>query len=247
MSQIIAVTSGKGGAGKSFTSVGIATALSCLKKKVIILELDVGLRCIDVMLGIENKIVYDLGDVINENCNISDAIVKTNVNDYFDYIPAPTNIDTNFDFENALQCIRVLRRMNYDYIIIDTPAGVGLSLLSIRKLSDLAIIVTTPDLTCVRDGAKVASLLESYDFKNYKLIINKVQKQSFKNSPIHNLDDVMDGVGASLLGVIPLDAQFEKCMFNGIPLSSNDKILSIFTAIAKRIEGEYVSLIIEKI
>lgn len=247
MAQIIAITSGKGGAGKSFTSVGIASALSYLKKKVIILELDVGLRCVDVMLGIENKIVYDLGDVINNNCNISDAIVKTNVSEYFDYIPAPSNIDTNFNFDDALQCIRVLRRMNYDYIIIDTPAGVGLSLLSVKNLADLALIVTTPDITCIRDGAKVASLLESYNFQNYKLIINKVEKQSFKNSPIDNLDDVIDGVGACLLGVIPLDLQFEKSMFNGIPLSNNDKIFNIFTAIAKRIEGEYISLVIEKI
>lgn len=247
MSKIIAITSGKGGVGKSFTSVGIATALSHLNKKVIILELDVGLRCLDVMLGVENKIVYDLGDIFNQNCSISDAIIKTDISDYLDYLPAPSNIDNNFDFDNALQCIRVLARMDYDYIIIDTPAGIGFSLLSVKKLADLAIIISTPDIACIRDAAKVALLLENYSFKNYKLIINKVCRQSFKNSPINNLDDVIDSVGSCLLGVVPLANDFEKCMFNGISLSSNNKIFNIFTAISKRIEGEYSPLVIEKI
>lgn len=249
MAKIIAVTSGKGGAGKSFTSVGIATALANLRKKVIILEFDVGLRCIDIMLGVEDKIVYDLGDIMNETCNISDAIVKTNINKYLDYISSPTNIDVDFNFDNALHCVRVLRRMKYDYIIIDTPAGVGLSLLSVKKLADLALIVTTADVTCVRDGAKVASLLESYNFTNYKLVVNKVQRPCFTDSQIKNLDDVIDFVGACLFGVIPYSSYFENCMYNGIPLSNHkkDKTLDVFTAISKRIEGKYTPLVIEKI
>lgn len=249
MSQIIAITSGKGGAGKSFSSVGIATALSNLRKKVIILEFDVGLRCIDIMLGIENKVVYDLGDVISQKCNISQAIVKTNVNSYFDYIPAPANVDIDFDFDNALHCIRLLKRMNYDYIIIDTPAGVSLSLLSVKKLADMAIIVTTPDTTCVRDGAKVASLLEEYEFPNYKLLINKVSKKALKCSSIKNLDEVIDTVGARLIGVVPFSERFENLMFNGHTLTPDkkDKIYEVFMAIAQRINGDYVSLVIENI
>lgn len=246
MSIVISVTSGKGGAGKSSISVGLASSFVKMGKKVIILELDIGLRCIDIMIGAENQVVYDLGDVISDNCVLSDAILSVEGFHGLDYIAAPANISSDFHFDRVLDCIRSLKR-SYDYVIIDTPAGLGISILSVKNLSDLALIVTTPDPVCIRDGAKVATLIEQADFHNYRLIINRVSKAAMRKSAIHDLDDVIDGVGAQLLGVVPEDAEYQYCLTQGRLPDEKNVTSQVFRAIAARIEGAYVPLVVEKL
>lgn len=247
MSQIISVTSGKGGAGKSSVSVGLATSFARSGNKVIVVEFDIGLRCVDIMLGVENEVVYDLGDIIAGRCAVGDAIIQAEDRGQLDYIAAPNSIDTEFDFDKVLHCIRVLRRMQYDYIIIDAPAGLGLSILSVKNLADLALIVTTPDPICMRDGAKVASLIEQAGFSNYRLIINRVSRASLKKSGVRDLDDVIDAVGAQLIGVIPENMEYQWALAQGRRLSDKQILPSIFDAIARRIQGVYVPLILETI
>lgn len=246
MAHIISVTSGKGGSGKSSVSVGLATSLARNGRKVIIVELDIGLRCVDIMLGLENNVVYDLGDIVSGNCSVQDAILSSERRGVLDYIAAPINISSQFDFDRVVKSLQSLK-MRYDYVIVDTPAGLGLSILSVKNLADLAIIVATPDPICIRDGEKVAALMEQEGFTNYKLIINKVSRRTMRKSPIRDLDAVIDGVGAQLIGVIPEDIAFQIALSKGEWLDSKNVVNLVFEAIAARIEGKYKPLIIETI
>lgn len=250
MAQIISITSGKGGSGKSSVSVGLASTFARMGRRVIIVELDIGLRCVDIMLGLENDVVYDLSDIIAGNCSIQDGILRSEHLEGFqgvlDYIAAPTNISSEFDFDKVIECIQILKTQ-YDYVIVDTPAGLGLSILSVKNLSDLAIIVTTPDPICVRDGEKVAVLMEQVGFTEYRLIINKVSRRTMRKSPIKDLDAVIDGVGAQLIGVIPEDTEFQTALAKGEWLEAKNIASLVFEAIAARIEGKYKPLIIETI
>lgn len=246
MAHVISITSGKGGAGKSSVTVGLATTFALSGRKVIILELDIGLRCVDIMLGLENEIVYDLGDILSGSCGIHDAIVPSDRYGHLDYIAAPTNISFGFDFDQVLKCIRTLKR-EYDYVIVDTPAGLGISILSVKNLASLAIIVATPDPVCIRDGGKVSALMEQSGFTNYKLIINRVSKRSMKKSAIRDLDEVIDGVGAQLIGVVPENEEYQWALSKGVWISQKNVMTRIFQAIANRIEGSYVPLVIENL
>lgn len=246
MAKVISVTSGKGGVGKSSVSTGIATAFALGGRKVIIVELDIGLRNVDLILGIEDRVIYDLGDIVSGRCPVEDAIVQTEQYDCLHYIAAPSSISVEFDFQKVIDCIKSLKAI-YDFIIIDTPAGLGVSILSVNYLSDLAIIVATPDPTCIRGGAKVAMLAENGGFSNYRLVINRVSRAALKRSAIRDLDEVMDGVGAPLLGVIPDDSEYRFALTRGEPVDQKKKIAAIYHAIAKRIEGEYVPLVLNRL
>lgn len=246
MAHVIVVTSGKGGTGKSSVTVGLASVLAASGKKTVILELDIGLRCVDIMLGLENSVVFDLGDVVSGRCTLSDAVLTAERRGVLDYVPAPESVAEGFDFGEVMQCIRRLRRQ-YDYIIVDTPAGLGISILSVKELADTALIVATPDPVCIRDGAKVATLAEQYGFLNYRLIINRVSKQMFKKSPVRDLDDVIDGVGAQLIGVLPEDREYRLALSQGEWVPPEHLMHRIFGAIADRIEGKYIPLLIENL
>ncbi len=243
MTKVISVTSGKGGVGKSSVAIGLANAFAFRKKRVLIMELDIGLRCIDLMLGVENEVVYDLGDIVCQRCNVYDAIIRKND---ISYIAAPPNISPEFSFQKVVELINKLKG-EFDYIIIDTPAGLGISILSIRNLADIALIVTTPDSVCIRDAAKVALMAEESGFTNYKLIVNKVNKLNIKKAGISDLDEIIDSVGAQLIGVIPDDASYRITLNKGLPLDRKSSVADVFCAISKRIDSEYAPLIIDKL
>lgn len=246
MAKIISITSGKGGAGKSSISTGLACAFSKRGKRVLILELDIGLRCVDIMLGVENRVVYDLGDIIAGRCSISDAVILSDTFPNLHYIAAPVNIAGDFHFDKILRCIRYLKK-NYEIILIDTPAGLGISILSVQNLSDLAVIVTTPDPICIRDGEKVASLIEEVGFSDYKLIINRVNRVNMRKSSVNDLDAVIDGVGAQLLGVVAENDEYQLALSSGQWVSEKNILVKVFDAISRRIEGEYIPLVIDKL
>lgn len=246
MAKVISVTSGKGGTGKSSVCVGLAMAFAEMGRKVMILELDIGLRCVDIMLGVENQVVYDLGDVIAGNCSLEDAVIKTDRFDTLDYIAAPAVTSSDLYFYQLPEYLRILRR-SYDYVMIDTSAGLDLSLFYVRSLSDLALIVTTPDPVCIRGGGRAAALMEEADFLDYRLIINRVSKDAVKKSSVHDLDDVIDGVGAQLLGVVPENSSYRYCMERGLCPEEQNMVKQVFAVIAKRLEGNQIPLLIERL
>jgi septum site-determining protein MinD len=246
MATVISITSGKGGAGKSSVATGLGVAYARRRKRVVIVELDLGLRCVDIMLGMENQIVYDLGDVLSSRCELQDAIVQSDRYPGLFYLASPVDISVSIDFQLLAKQMEPLRRL-YDVIILDTPAGLGMGILAMEYLSDFGIIVTTPDPVCIRDGAKVAALAEQGGFHQYKLVINRVSKAAIKKSSITDLDAVLDGVGAMLLGVIPEDSDYQILQTKGCMPEEEHRISMIYDAISRRIDGDYRSLILNRL
>ena len=235
MSKIIAVTSGKGGVGKSTICVGLGQAFSRRNKRVIMIELDIGLRGMDIMLGVENEVVYDLGDLLNRNCDINDAIVSVAAYPGLDMIASPSSVADLLHVNDIAVLCNGLRQY-YDIILIDTPAGVHLSIDLIPQIADLAVVVATPDYVSVRDSNRMVSLLAERRFDRC---------QHRRMNMISDLDDVMDGVGIPLLGVLLEDLQIKAALNGGLSLEAGSAPQIVFDNISARIEGEYTPLYIE--
>ena len=246
MTKIISVTSGKGGVGKSTVSAGVAAAFARRGKKTLIVELDMGLRGLDLMLGMENRIVYDLGDVLQGRCLPWDAVVQSEEIPRLWYLAAPSRTLLQFRFEDLVKCVNDLKE-KFDIIILDTPAGLGISMMAVRDLSDYAVIVATPDPVCIRDGAKVAEMMEEMHFSDYGVMINRVSRAAVRKSSIHDLDDVIDGVGAPLIGVLTEDLALQNAQSRGLILPEDTRPSKVFVALSKRLEGIYVPLVIDRL
>lgn len=246
MAKIISITSGKGGVGKSTVAVGLAAAYARRGKKALIIEMDLGLRGLDLMLGMENQIVYDLGDVLADRCKPQDAVAISEQLPALSYLAAPSRPVAQLDFEKLLHCIGLLKRQ-YDIIVLDMPAGLGLSMAVSQRAADLALIVATPDPVCIRDGAKVASMMEEEGFRQYRVFINRVSRTAIKKSSIHDLDDVIDGVGAPLIGVLTEDIDLQNAQSKGMFLPESERSSMVFAAVSGRLDGEYAPLIITRL
>lgn len=244
MAKVISITSGKGGVGKSTLCVGLGMAYALSGKSVLLIEFDVGLRGMDLMLGISDKIVYDLGDLLEGRCNINKSIVESPWNPNLNVIVAPISMDSPMAMDDVSLLIGGLRN-HFDIIILDTPAGIGVS-MKIAKLSDMALVVVTPDSVCIRDGGKVVEALRKANINNYRLVINRVNQKLIKKRIVTDLDEVIDGVKAQLVGVLPEDTTMQLCISKGLRLSEKSKTVKICKAIASRIEGEYIPLLIKQ-
>ena len=172
MSQIIAVTAGKGGTGKSTTSANVATALAALGKKTLVVELDFGLRCLDIMLGIKDKVKHDIGEYLEGKIDILTATTKVDRVDNLYLVCATRNPFIDINPEKIMEVCQEMRK-HFDYIIMDT-AGIGSSVFSVIKAAELILMVTTPDTVCVRDGAILSDFLYVKNCTNQRLVINKV-------------------------------------------------------------------------
>lgn len=244
MAKIIAVVSGKGGTGKSTISAGLGLSLAKMQHSVLMVDLDIGLRSLDILLGLENKIIFDIGDVIEKKCKLQDAIAKHKVYSALRLLCAPINVSKSFTVSKVIELVDSLKN-EYDYIILDLPAGLGLSVIVAEALADLVCIVTLPDIVTLRDSQKICDELIQNPDQECKLIVNRVSKTALKTSGVADLDEVMDMVGAQLLGVIRED----EWILSHLGLSETTKKISnetqrVFNAIAKRITGEYTPLIV---
>lgn len=244
MSEIIAVTAGKGGTGKSTTSANIANFLAMQGKKVLLVELDFGLRCLDIILGVKSTIKHDIGEYLEGKINILDATTQvTERSENLYLICATRNPFIEIDPERIISVCNEMRN-HFDYIIIDT-AGVGDSVFNVIKGADMILMVTTPDTVCVRDSAILSDFLYIKSCTNQKLIINKVGNKFKSEEILYDLDAVMDTVGIPLLGVVMEDSNIRICGAKGLPLPPKSTGYKAYTAIAKRICGEDVPLTIK--
>jgi len=242
MGEVIVITSGKGGVGKTTTTANIGTGLALAGKKVVLIDTDIGLRNLDVVMGLENRIVYDLVDVIEGFCRVKQAIIKDKRYEGLYLLPAAQTRDkTSVNPEQMLKLCQELKQ-DFDYIIVDCPAGIEQGFKNAIAGADKAIVVTTPDVSAVRDADRIIGLLESNELKNPKLIVNRVRMDMVKRGDMMNIDDIIDILAIGLIGVVPDDEKIVISTNRGEPAITDDKSIAgqAYRNIAKRIMGEEI-------
>ncbi len=245
MGEAIVVTSGKGGVGKTTTSANIGTALATNGKKVCLVDADIGLRNLDVMMGLENRIIYDLVDVLEGQCRLQQALIKDKRFDHLFLLPAKQTKDKNAVTPEQMEVLIKELKQDFDYVIIDCPAGIEQGFKNAVAGADKAIVVTIPEPTAVRDADRVIGLLEREKTGSPKLIINRIRYGLMKQGDMLDVDDVIQQLGIEILGIVPDDERVIKASKDGEPIVMNHeaKAALAYRNIARRILGEQVPLL----
>ena len=243
MSKIIAVTSGKGGTGKSTVCAGIGYALAKQGHRTLLIELDFGLRCLDIMFGMENSIKYDLGDVLNGKKKPLDAIADVPMASNLNLLCAPKTL-TSVTAEQIVEICRSIKKY-FEYIIIDTGAGINSHVFDIVEQANLILVLSTPDPVCVRDASLMSDEFYNRGNKSQRLIINKISKKVIGDALVTNLDEIIDKIGVQLIGVVPDDFRMTVATGKGNPIPTDSAALRAFEAIAKRLGGDFVPLTVK--
>ena len=243
--RVIVITSGKGGVGKKTTTANIGAGLAEKGHKVLLIDTDIGLRNLDVVMGLENRIVYDLVDVIEEKCRISQAFIKDKRCPNLVLLPAAQIRDKNDVNPEQMKVLIDSLKASFDYILIDCPAGIEQGFKNAIVAADEAIVVTTPEVSATRDADRIIGLLEATGIKNPKLIINRIRIDMVKDKNMLSVEDILDILAIKLLGVIPDDEAVVISTNKGEPLvyKSDSLAAKAFKNIASRIEGIDVPLL----
>lgn len=246
MGEAIVVTSGKGGVGKTTTSANIGTALALLGKKVCLVDTDIGLRNLDVVMGLENRIIYDLIDVAEGRCRLNQALVKDKRFDELYMLPAAQTKDKNAVTPEQVKDIVLELKKEYEYIIIDCPAGIEQGFRNAIAGADQAIVVTTPENAAVRDADRIIGLLENSQISSPKLVVNRIRTNMVKTGDMLDIDDVLQVLNIDLLGIVPDDELVIKAANTGEPTVMNpeSKAAIAYRNIARRILGDTVPLML---
>ncbi|CCQ98395.1 membrane ATPase of the MinC-MinD-MinE system [[Clostridium] ultunense Esp] len=245
MGKAIVITSGKGGVGKTTTTANIGTGLAILGNKVVVVDTDIGLRNLDVVMGLENRIVYDIVDVVEKTCRLKQGLIRDKRFEGLFLLPAAQTKDkTAVKPEQMLELIKELKE-EFDYIIIDSPAGIEQGFQNSIAGADEAFIVTTPEISAVRDADRVIGLLEAQGLNNPKLIVNRIKHDMVKRGDMMNVEDIIDILAVDLIGVIPDDEAIVISTNKGEPVVVEDEPLSAkaFRNICDRIIGKDVELL----
>jgi septum site-determining protein MinD len=243
--EAIVITSGKGGVGKTTTSANVGTALALQGKKVCLVDTDIGLRNLDVIMGLENRIIYDLVDVVEERCKIHQALVKDKrFEDKLFLLPAAQTSDKSSVSPEQIKNLIESLKQDYDYIIIDCPAGIEQGYKNAVAGADKAIVVTTPEVSAVRDADRIIGLLEKENIEPPKLIINRIRSHMMKNGEMLDVDEITTHLSIDLLGIVADDEDVIKSSNKGEPIAmdSTSKSAISYRNIARRILGESVPL-----
>ena len=205
MSEVIVITSGKGGVGKTTSTANIGTGLAKLGKSVVMIDTDIGLRNLDVVMGLENRIVYNLVDVVEGNCRMKQALIKDKRYSNLYLLPsAQTRDKTAVNPEQMKKLIDELRP-EFDYILLDCPAGIEQGFKNAIAAADRALIVTTPEVSAIRDADRIIGLLEANDIHKINLIVNRLRMDMVKRGDMMSIEDVIDILAIDLIGAVPDD------------------------------------------
>ncbi|MBM7644717.1 septum site-determining protein MinD [Scopulibacillus daqui] len=245
MGEAIVITSGKGGVGKTTTSANIGTVLALQGKKVCLVDTDIGLRNLDVVMGLENRIIYDLVDVADGRCKLNQALIKDKRFDCLTLLPAAQTRDKSAITPEQMKKIIDDLKREYDYIIIDCPAGIEQGYKNAVAGADKAIVVTTPEISSVRDADRIIGLLEQDEnLSSPRLIINRIRNHMMKNGDMLEIDEIMNVLAIDLLGIVMDDEAVISATNKGEPIALNpsSKASIAYRNIGRRILGESVPL-----
>ena len=233
MMKIITVASAKGGVGKSTFCCGIGKMLSIQGKRVLLVDMDIGVRSLDILLGVSEKTVYNWGDVIKGNCDYRKAMLETSKELYL--LPAPIDFSSEYSSENFKNMLKSFER-DFDYILLDAPAGLESGFNLAVNSSDSCIVLSTPDVVSIRAASYASENVRKAGIKNVRLVVNRYNKKIHKKIDV---DEYIDSVGARLLGIIPDSVEIYGSV-NGSVVPSDCKASKAFLRISKRICGENV-------
>lgn len=242
MATRIVIASGKGGVGKSSVTVGLACALQNSGHNVLVVDCDIGLRSLDLILGAGEGMLFTWGDIITSRCNCDEAITKTSCGPYL--LCAPSDCDDSFTAE-AMRSMAEEYEERFDYIIFDSPAGIGRGFRLAAAAANVAVVVATPDEVCVRNGAIAADRLAELGIEQSRLIINRFDKKAIIKGKLLNIDDVIDSTRLRLIGVVPQDNAITFTMSCGRQLPKKSVSAAAFRRIAARLDGKRVPLRID--
>lgn len=205
MSEVIVITSGKGGVGKTTTTANVGTGLAMEGKKVVLIDTDIGLRNLDVVMGLENRIVYNLVDVIEGNCRIKQALIKDKRNPTLYLLPSAQTRDKTAVSPEEMAKLTEELKDEFDYILLDCPAGIEQGFKNAIAGADRAIVVTTPEVSAVRDADRIIGLLDANEIKKTELVVNRLRTDMVKRGDMMSSQDVVEILSVDLLGVVPDD------------------------------------------
>ena len=241
MSKVIVITSGKGGVGKTTSTANIGAGLAQMNKKVILVDTDIGLRNLDVVMGLENRIIYNLVDVIEGNCRIRQAIIRDRQFTGLYLIPASQTRDKSA--VKPAQMLKLLQevREDYDYILLDCPAGIEQGFKNAIAAADRALIVTTPEVSAIRDADRIIGLLEANEIKRTDLIVNRIRMDMVESGNMMSMDDVVEILAIDMIGAVPDDENIVIATNQGEPCVGDSSLAGqAYMNICKRIMGEEV-------
>ncbi|RMG45076.1 MAG: septum site-determining protein MinD [Candidatus Dadabacteria bacterium] len=243
LGQVIVVTSGKGGVGKTTTTASLGAALALKGKRTLVVDADIGLRNLDVILGLENRIVFNLVDVAKKVCKPSQAVIKSKKSSNLFLLPASQTDDKDVVDEKEIEAVLDGYRREYHFILVDSPAGIEQGFKNACAGAERALIVTTPEVSAIRDADRVIGLLSARGI-DPQLIINRIDFDMVRRGDMLSVEDVQDILGIDLVGVVPKDEQIIVAANCGEPVVYNSKSEAgmAFSRIAGRLCGESIEI-----
>jgi septum site-determining protein MinD len=243
--EAIVITSGKGGVGKTTTSANIGTALALQGKRVCLVDTDIGLRNLDVVMGLENRIIYDLVDVIEGRCKTHQALINDKRFECLKLLPAAQTSDKSAVKPEQMKKLVAELKQDYDYIIIDCPAGIEQGFQNAIAGADRAIVVTTPEVSSVRDADRIIGLLEKEEnMEPPRLVVNRIRNHMVKNGEMLDVDEIVSILAIDIIGIVADDDSVIRASNSGEPIvmDTTSKASIAYRNIARRILGESVPL-----
>ncbi|MEL6349817.1 MAG: septum site-determining protein MinD [Myxococcota bacterium] len=241
MSECIVITSGKGGVGKTTTTANLGVALALQDKKVAVVDADIGLRNLDVILGLENRIVYDLVHVIEGACRLKQGLIRDKRVEGLYLMPAAQTRDKNAVTPAQMRkLIADLKDEGFDYILVDCPAGIEQGFKNAVAGADRALIVTTPEVSAIRDADRIIGMVEAAELPEPELIINRYRAEMVRRGDMMNREDILEILAIPLVGVIPDHEDIIISANRGVPVAFEDRsqLGEAYRRIARRIIGE---------
>ncbi len=242
MSRVITITSGKGGVGKTTTTANLGTALAMQGARVAVVDADIGLRNLDIVLGLENRIVYDLVDVIEGRARLRQALIKDKRFPDLCLLPAAQTRDKDAVGRDDMQLLSNQLRAEFDYVLIDCPAGIESGFRNAIAGADEVLIVTTPEVSAVRDADQIIGLVEAFEKGHPRLILNRIKPRMVSRGEMMSIEDVLQILAVDLIGVVPDDESIVTATNRGevAVLDRNSRAGRAYIDIGRRLKGEQV-------
>lgn len=242
MGEVVVVTSGKGGVGKTTATANIGTALAAQGQRVALVDTDIGLRKLDLVLGLENRIVFHLIDVTSGTCQLKQALIRDKRLEGLYFLPAAQTRDKTAVTPEQMQKLCAELKEDFDYVLIDCPAGIEQGFKNAVAGADRALVVTNPEISAVRDADRIIGLLEAAEVPNPRLIINRIRPSMVKRGNMLDVEDILDNLRIDLIGVVPEDERILVSTNRGEPavLDNSSRAGMAFRNIARRIMGEEI-------